>query len=110
MIPKAAALELFSPDVDGKEFRARLGVNGQFVCSYFGAMGEANDLNPVVEAARLLEERGEKGIVFVLHGTGKRRAELESFCRQHGLSNVIFSEPIPDKHAIARLAAASERA
>lgn len=108
VIPNAADLELFSPAVDGQEFRARLGVNGQFVCSYFGAMGEANDLNPVVEAARLLEERGEKGIVFVLHGNGKRRAELESFCRRHNLTNVIFSDPIPDKQAIARLAAASD--
>lgn len=108
VIPNAADLELFSPDVDGQEFRARLGINGQFVCSYFGAMGEANDLNPVVEAARLLEERGEKGIVFVLHGTGKRRSELEEFCRRHALTNVLFSDPIPDKHAIARLAAASD--
>jgi glycosyltransferase involved in cell wall biosynthesis len=108
MIPNAADLELFSPDVDGEECRARLGLNGQFVCSYFGAMGEANDLNPVVEAARLLKERGELGIVFVLHGIGKRRAELESFCRRHVLANVVFSDPIPDKHAIARLAAASD--
>ena len=108
VIPNAADLDLFSPAVDGLEFRARLGVNGQFVCSYFGAMGEANDLNPVVEAARLLEESGERGIVFVLHGGGKRRAELEAFCRRHKLTNVIFSDPIPDKHAIARLAAASD--
>jgi glycosyltransferase involved in cell wall biosynthesis len=108
VIPNAADLELFSPAVDGQEFRTRLGLNGQFVCSYFGAMGEANDLNPVVEAARLLEQRGEKGIVFVLHGSGKRRAELESFCRRHTLANVVFSDPIADKKAIAQLAAASD--
>jgi glycosyltransferase involved in cell wall biosynthesis len=71
-------------------------------------MGEANDLTPVVEAARLLEERGEKGLAFVLHGKGKRRVELEAFCRRHNLTNVVFSNPIPDKHAIARLAAASD--
>ncbi|HEX5732553.1 MAG TPA: glycosyltransferase family 4 protein [Blastocatellia bacterium] len=108
VIPNASDLELFSPEVDGSEFRERLGLNGQFVCTYFGTMGEANDLTPVVEAARLLEERGEKGVAFVLHGKGKRRAELEAFCRRHNLTNVIFSNPIPDKHAIARLAAASD--
>ncbi|HKP84685.1 MAG TPA: glycosyltransferase family 4 protein [Blastocatellia bacterium] len=108
VIPNASDLELFSPEVNGEEVRARLGINGQFVCSYFGVMGEANDLNPVVEAARLLEARGEKGIVFVLHGKGKRRVELESLCRSHNLTNVIFSDPIPDKHAVARLAAASD--
>ena len=108
MIPNASDLELFSPEVDGSDFRARLGLNGQFVCTYFGAMGEANDLRPVVEAARLLEERGEKGVAFVLHGKGKRRAELEAFCNSHELKNVVFSDPIPDKHAVARLAAASD--
>jgi glycosyltransferase involved in cell wall biosynthesis len=108
MIPNASDLELFSPQVDGSEFRSRLGLNGQFVCSYFGAMGEANDLSQVVEAAKYLHEKREKDIAFVLHGKGKRRSELESFCRAHGLKNVIFSDPIPDKHAIARLAAASD--
>ena len=108
VIPNASDLELFSPDLDGSEFRERLGLNGHFVCTYFGTMGEANDLRPVVEAARLLEERGEKGLAFVLHGEGKRRAELEEFCRRHQLTCVVFSNPIPDKHAIARLAAASD--
>jgi glycosyltransferase involved in cell wall biosynthesis len=108
VIPNAADLELFSPAVDGQEFRARLGINGQFVCSYFGTMGEANDLTQVVEAARLLHEKGEKGVAFVLHGAGKRRGALQAFCEEHRLTNVIFSDPIPDKHAIARLAAASD--
>jgi len=108
MIPNASDLELFSPEVDGTEFRARLGLNGQFVCSYFGAMGEANDLRQVVEAAKCLQEKGEKDIAFVLHGKGKRRSELESFCRTQGLKNVVFSDPIPDKYQIARLAAASD--
>ncbi len=108
MIPNASDLELFSPEVDGSEFRSRLKLNGQFVCTYFGTMGAANDLMPVVEAARLLKERGEKGIVFVLHGKGKQRAGLEEFCRSLNLENVVFSDPIPDKQAIARLAAASD--
>jgi glycosyltransferase involved in cell wall biosynthesis len=108
MIPNASDLELFSPEVDGSEFRCRLRLNGQFVCTYFGTMGAANDLMPVVEAARLLKERGEKGIVFVLHGKGKQRAGLEEFCRSLRLENVVFSDPIPDKQAIARLAAASD--
>lgn len=108
VIPNAADLELFSPAVDGQEFRARLGINGQFVCTYFGTMGEANDLRQVVEAARLLHDKGEVGVAFVLHGAGKRRAQLRMFCEEHGLTNVIFSDPIPDKEAIARLAAASD--
>jgi glycosyltransferase involved in cell wall biosynthesis len=108
MIPNASDLDLFSPDIDGTEFRARLGIDGRFMCIYFGAMGEANDLTQVVEAARLLQEQGERGVVFVLHGDGKRRPQLEAFCHQHGLTNVVFSKPIPDKRDLAHLVAASD--
>jgi glycosyltransferase involved in cell wall biosynthesis len=108
MIPNASDLDLFSPDIDGTEFRARLGIDGRFMCIYFGAMGEANDLTQVVEAARLLQEQGENGVVFVLHGDGKIRPRLEAFCRQHGLTNVLFSDHIPNKYDLARLVAASD--
>jgi glycosyltransferase involved in cell wall biosynthesis len=105
-IPNASDLDLFSPSVDGSEVRQRLGIEDRFVCSYFGAMGEANDLSQVIEAAELLRERGDTRAVFVLHGEGKRRAELEARSRE--LPNVIFSDPVPDKRAVASLAAASD--
>ena len=41
--------------------------------AYFGAMGEANDLTAVVEAARLVPGRARSCSM----GDGKRRAELE---------------------------------
>jgi glycosyltransferase involved in cell wall biosynthesis len=107
MIPNASDLDLFSPELDGTEFRDRLGIGDRFMCIYFGSMGEANDLTPVVEAARLLQEQGEDGLVFVLHGDGKRRPQLEAFCRQHGLTNVILSDQMPDKRDLAHLVAAS---
>ena len=108
MIPNASDLDLFSPEIDGAEFRARLGIDGRFMCIYFGSMGEANDLTQVVEAARLLQKQGESGLVFVLHGDGKRRPQLEAFCHRHRLTNVIFSDEIPDKRDLASLVAASD--
>ena len=74
LIPNASDLDLFSPDVDPGDLRERLGLEDAFVCSYFGTMGEANDLTQVVEAAALLRDRGENGVAFVLQGEGKRRA------------------------------------
>jgi glycosyltransferase involved in cell wall biosynthesis len=108
LIPNASDLELFSPEVDGSESRQRLGLGDRFVCSYFGTMGEANDLTQVVEAAALMRERGEDGVVFVLHGDGKRRPELEELAKARGADNVVFSDPVPDKGSVARLAAASD--
>jgi glycosyltransferase involved in cell wall biosynthesis len=108
LVPNASDLELFSPELDGREVRERLGLGDSFVCSYFGAMGEANDLTQVVEAGALLEQRGENGVRFVLMGEGKRRGELEELVRRRSLRSVVFADPVPDKAQVARLAAASD--
>ncbi|MGE5635785.1 MAG: glycosyltransferase family 4 protein [Nocardioidaceae bacterium] len=108
LVPNASDLELFSPALDGSAERERLGVGDRFVCSYFGTMGEANDLTQVIEAAALLERRGENGVVFVLLGDGKRRAELEELAERRGARSVVFVDPVPDKSSVARLAAASD--
>jgi glycosyltransferase involved in cell wall biosynthesis len=107
-IPNASDLTLFRPDVDGSEFRKRYELHERFVCSYFGTMGEANDLTYVLQAAQILQAQGDSRIAFVLHGSGKRRDQLKAFCAQHQLTNVVFSDPVPDKSAVARLAAASD--
>jgi glycosyltransferase involved in cell wall biosynthesis len=99
LIPNACDLELFSPAFDRRAERERLGLKDGFVCSYFGAMGEANDVEQAVDAASLLE-----GVTFVLLGEGKRRAELE----RRAPVNVRFLDPVPDKASVARLAAASD--
>ena len=107
MIPNASDLDLFSPDVDPGDLRERLGLGGAFVCSYFGTMGEANDLTQVVDAATLLRDRGENGVAFVLQGEGKRRPAIEDEVRRRGLRNVVLL-PAGDKESAARLAAASD--
>jgi glycosyltransferase involved in cell wall biosynthesis len=104
LVPNASDLELFSPDRDGSDVRERLGLGDRFVCAYFGAMGEANDLTHVIEAAALLDD----DVRFVLHGDGKRRRALEELARGRGVGNVVFSDPLPDKESVARLAAASD--
>jgi glycosyltransferase involved in cell wall biosynthesis len=126
LIPNASDLDLFSPDLDPGDLRARLGLReSDFVCAYFGTMGEANDLGQVIEAAALLQGDGPAGsgtgaadthesdadgdrrVVFVLQGDGKRRASLEAEVSRRGLRNVLLP-PAGDKLAAARLAAASD--
>jgi glycosyltransferase involved in cell wall biosynthesis len=86
LVPNAADLDLFDPAPHG----------GPFQVSYFGAMGEANDLTAAVEAAGLLAD-----VSFVLMGDGKRRAELE----RSAPPNVRFRSG--SKADVARLAAES---
>jgi len=123
VIPNASDLDLFRPDLDGSMWRDRLlapafrrGYPGQrpgligdkFAAIYFGAMGLANGLEYVIEAARILAERGSNHIVLVLHGDGGKRADLEKMARDYGLTNVVFSDLVPDKAEVARIVAASD--
>ena len=88
LVPNAADLDLFRPAPAPARFRV----------SYFGTMGEANDLTAAIEAARLLPD-----VEFVLMGDGKRRAELE----RDAPPNVRFPGPARGKEEVARLAAES---
>lgn len=108
VITNASDLDLFHPDVDGSPARKRLGLGDRFVGVYFGAMGKANGLEYVVEAARILQDRGRSDLAFVLHGGGGRRDALESLVREYGLSNVIFSDLVPNKAAVAEIVAACD--
>jgi len=105
IIPNASDLDLFGPDIDGSPQRERLGLKDKFAAIYFGAMGLANGLEYVIEAARILTERGSNHIVLVLHGSGGKRAELEKMASEYELTNVIFSDLVPDKEQVARIVA-----
>jgi glycosyltransferase involved in cell wall biosynthesis len=99
LVPNASDLELFSPELDRAAERARLELPGGFLCSYFGTLGDANDLGQVVRAAALVDD-----VTFVLQGDGKQRAALE---RESG-ANVLFLPLAAAKEDVARLAAASD--
>src|SRR5215216_2090938 len=86
LVPNSADLDLFDPAVP----------RGPFQVAYFGAMGEANDLTAVIDAATLVPD-----VTFVLMGDGKRRAELQ----RAAPPNVHFRTG--SKTDVARLAAES---
>lgn len=94
LVPNASDLDLFDP----AGARPDPELDGRFVVSYFGTMGEANDLSAAIGAARLLADT-----TFVLMGDGKRRAELE----RHAPGNVLVRPAGRSKDDVARLAAAS---
>ena len=105
VIPNASDLDLFGPDIDGSAERQRLGLKDRFAAIYFGAMGLANGLEYVIEAARILAERRSNHIVLVLLGSGGKRAGLEKLANEYELKNVIFSDPASDKEQLTRIVA-----
>jgi glycosyltransferase involved in cell wall biosynthesis len=61
LIPNASDCDLFGPDNVDAGWRARNGLEGAFVALYFGAVGPANGLDQLVEAAALLKEAADGG-------------------------------------------------
>ncbi len=92
VVPNGSDLDLFSQNVDGREFRHRNGLEGKFVVLYAGAHGLSNDLDQVLIAAEQL--RSYQDIVFVLVGDGKEKPRLKQMAIEKGLTNVVFLPPV----------------
>jgi glycosyltransferase involved in cell wall biosynthesis len=86
------------------DMRGLLGINGEFVAMYAGALGLANDIRLVLDTAERLST--EPSVRIVLVGDGKERANLERQARTAGLRNVIFAGSQPKASIPAYLAAA----
>ncbi len=67
----------------------------RFCAIYAGAHGAANDLDTLVEAARLLQEGGNDRVQIVLVGDGPEKPRLVGRVRSQKLGNVTFLDPVP---------------
>ena len=104
LIPNGADSSMFDPSNDGIEFRRANRLEDKFVALYAGAHGMSNDLNVVLDAAKLLMD--EKKIQIVLLGDGKEKPALQERAAQMGLSNVSFVPSVPKSEMPDALAAA----
>jgi glycosyltransferase involved in cell wall biosynthesis len=105
LISNGADPEMFKVAGKGKRIREEFGLNGQFVVSYTGALGLANDIPTILRAADQL--RDDRHIHFLLVGDGKERANLEALAGTMRLSNVTFTGSRP-KSEMGEILAASD--
>ena len=81
-----------------------------FTIMYFGAHGLANGLHTLLEAFLLLRELEGHSVPTIqlrLIGDGPHKMRLQSFAREHALTNVSFEPPVT-KDAIPSLAAEAD--
>jgi glycosyltransferase involved in cell wall biosynthesis len=105
-VPNACDLDLFSPDVVDADFRPRHGLEGRFVALYTGAMGRANGLDQLVDAAIALRAAGRDDVALVAVGDGGRRPRLEARVRELGLDNLLVLPPLPKRRLAGVVGAA----
>ena len=110
MVPNGSDTAMFDPSIDGSPFRRTHGLEAKWVALYAGAHGLSNNLEVVLEAARLLgsqpSQPNSPEIAIVLLGDGKEKFRLQSLASQMSLKNVCFLPPIPKADMPQALAAA----
>lgn len=92
LIPNMADCRFFSPSTKGKLATAATGLpalENNFVVSYLGAAGQANQLEYLLEAARACQEHKLR-VRFLLAADGGRLDTLKKQACLSGLQNVTF--------------------
>ena len=64
--------------------------NNIFNIIYMGSIRLANNLKQLIDAAKVLKNKGN--IQFLIYGDGEDRVFLENYCKTNGLTNVKFKQ------------------
>ena len=78
-------------------------LTGKKLVVYTGTLGLMDDCAQIVEAARVLQERGRADIALLFIGSGNEKAALETRAERYALRNLHFLGLIP-KVEVVRLA------
>jgi glycosyltransferase involved in cell wall biosynthesis len=93
VIPNSSDTDLFLPDINGSSVRQEKGWSDKLVFLYTGAMGKANGLDFVVDAAERL--RPYDDIHFVLVGDGSEKERLARRIDEAALRNIEILDSVP---------------
>ncbi|MNI38797.1 Alpha-D-kanosaminyltransferase [compost metagenome] len=69
-----------------------------FKVVYTGSIRVANNLQPVVEAAKILKDKGYDKIHIFAYGDGDDRESLENYCKANDLKTVHFKGFVEKKY------------
>lgn len=92
MIPNGCDLGIFNNP--GESWLPPGVSQGQFMAIFAGTHGIANNLDAVLDAAKVLKQRGRDDIRLVLIGQGKLKPALMERAQTECLDNVIFHDPV----------------
>ncbi len=104
LIPNGADASMFSPKSQGKYFKEKHGLENKFIALYAGAHGMSNDLDVILDTAKIIEDN--KDIAIVLLGDGKEKSRLFKKSQELRLENIYFIPPVPKDEMREALAAA----
>lgn len=71
--------------------------NNKFKVVYVGSIRQVNNVRALVKVAERLQRRGETDIQLLIYGDGTEKARLEEYCKNQGLTNIVFKGKVDKK-------------
>ena len=94
MVPNGCDLDIFKPSL-----KTKLSLDGieekDKVAIFTGSHGIANGLDAVLDAAKIVNERGRRDIKFAFIGFGIMKEHLQERVKNEHIENCLFYKPIP---------------
>lgn len=103
MIPNGCDIDLFG-STTRVERGAPADAASPLIAIFSGTHGAANGLDALLDAAAVLQRRGERRVRMLLIGDGKRKPYLQARAAAEGLDLVEFQMPV-DKATLGKLMA-----
>lgn len=73
---------------------------GLFKVIYLGSISSMNGLDILVETAKILQDRGNDSVLFLIYGYGNQEENLKNMVSQYNLNNIKFKGRLDKKYAI----------
>lgn len=74
-----------------------------FKVVYLGSISAMNGLDVLVETAKVLQNRGNEKVMFLVYGYGNQEEQLKKMVADYGLSNIKFKGKLDKKYAMSLL-------
>ncbi|MFT4414429.1 glycosyltransferase family 4 protein [Fredinandcohnia humi] len=94
LLPNGVNTEVFVPKPKDQALIDEIGLHGKTVFTYAGALGYAQGLDSVLEAAALLKDN-EPNVHFLFVGDGQEKEKLLKMKEDLDLTNVTFYGSVP---------------
>ncbi len=90
LIPNFSDCVFFHPEEKTLRLEDKFNVKGKFVISYFGAIGKANHLEYLIDAALSLSKNKIEHIHFIIAGKGSELFMIKEKVKNLHLTNITF--------------------
>jgi glycosyltransferase involved in cell wall biosynthesis len=90
LIPNFSDCQFFHPEEKNPALGEKFEVEGKFVISYFGALGKANHLEYLINAALEVSKNKLENIHFIIAGKGAEFHLIKEKVKNYQLDNISF--------------------